>query len=60
MNQLGLPLALNTKMLWRNFSGDKNQQIIEFLANLLLQLFMSMGASRVEKPIYCKVVLLKR
>ncbi|MEO1890790.1 MAG: DnaA regulatory inactivator Hda [Candidatus Thioglobus sp.] len=37
MNQLGLPLALNTKMLWRNFSGDKNQQIIEFLANLFDQ-----------------------
>ncbi len=37
MNQLGLPLTLNTKMLWRNFSGDKNQQIIEFLANLFDQ-----------------------
>ena len=37
MNQLGLPLALNTKMLWRNFSGDKNQQIIEFLTNLFSQ-----------------------
>ena len=37
MNQLGLPLALNTKMLWRNFSGDKNQQIIEFLTNLFDQ-----------------------
>ncbi|HAO70283.1 MAG TPA: DnaA regulatory inactivator Hda [Gammaproteobacteria bacterium] len=41
MNQLGLPLALNTKMLWRNFSGDKNQQIIEFLANLFGQLSAS-------------------
>jgi len=37
MNQLGLPLALNTKMLWRNFSGDKNQQLIEFLTNLSSQ-----------------------
>jgi DnaA family protein len=37
MNQLGLPLALNTKMLWCNFSGDKNQQIIEFLTNLFSQ-----------------------
>ena len=37
MNQLSLPLSLNTKMLWRNFSGDKNQQIIEFLTNLFDQ-----------------------
>ncbi|MCS5590478.1 MAG: DnaA regulatory inactivator Hda [Candidatus Thioglobus sp.] len=34
MNQLGLPFALNAKMLWRNFSGDTNQQIIDFLTNL--------------------------
>ena len=37
MNQLGLPFALNAKMLWRNFSGDKNQQIIEFLTSLFDQ-----------------------
>jgi len=37
MNQLGLPFALNAKMLWRNFSGDKNQQIIEFLTGLFDQ-----------------------
>lgn len=37
MNQLGLPFALNAKMLWRNFDGDKNQQIIEFLTNLFNQ-----------------------
>ncbi|MCS5586826.1 MAG: DnaA regulatory inactivator Hda [Gammaproteobacteria bacterium] len=37
MNQLGLPFALNTKMLWRNFSGSKNQQIIDFLTNLFSQ-----------------------
>ena len=34
MNQLGLPFALNAKMLWRNFIGDKNQQILEFLSGL--------------------------
>jgi len=37
MNQLGLPFALNTKMLWRNFIGDKNQQILEFLSGLFAQ-----------------------
>lgn len=37
MNQLGLPFALNAKMLWRNFSGNKNQQIIEFLTGLFDQ-----------------------
>ena len=37
MNQLSLPISLNTKMLWRNFSGDKNQQIIDFLTNLFSQ-----------------------
>jgi regulatory inactivation of DnaA Hda protein len=60
MNQLGLPLALNTKMLWRNFSGDKNQQIIEFLANLFDQSSASVvyiyGEKSSGKPIYCKVV----
>jgi DnaA family protein len=37
MNQLGLPFALNAKMLWRNFIGDKNQQILEFLSGLFAQ-----------------------
>ncbi len=37
MNQLGLPFALNAKMLWRNFRGDNNQQIIAFLAALFKQ-----------------------
>ena len=37
MNQLGLPFALNAKMLWRNFIGDKNQQILEFLSGLFVQ-----------------------
>jgi DnaA family protein len=37
MNQLGLPFALNAKMLWRNFIGDKNQQILEFLSGLFTQ-----------------------
>lgn len=37
MNQLGLPFTLNAKMLWRNFSGSKNQQIIDFLTNLFSQ-----------------------
>jgi len=37
MNQLGLPFSLNAKMLWRNFSGDTNQQIIDFLTNLFSQ-----------------------
>ncbi|MDG2353914.1 MAG: DnaA regulatory inactivator Hda [Gammaproteobacteria bacterium] len=37
MNQLGLPFALNAKMLWYNFSGDKNQQIVKFLTNLFDQ-----------------------
>ncbi len=37
MNQLGLPFALNAKMRWCNFSGDKNQQIIEFLTNIFDQ-----------------------
>ncbi len=34
MDQLGLPFALNAKMLWCNFIGDKNQQIVEFLTHL--------------------------
>ena len=37
MNQLGLPFALNTKMLWRNFIGDTNQEVVEFLAHLFSQ-----------------------
>ncbi len=37
MNQLGLPFTLNAKMLWRNFGGSKNQQIIDFLTNLFSQ-----------------------
>ncbi|MBT3195556.1 MAG: DnaA regulatory inactivator Hda [Candidatus Ruthia sp.] len=37
MNQLGLPFALNAKMLWHNFSGDKNQQIVKFLTGLFDQ-----------------------
>jgi DnaA family protein len=32
-----LPFALNAKMLWRNFIGDKNQQILEFLSGLFVQ-----------------------
>jgi DnaA family protein len=37
MNQLGLPFALNAKMLWHDFSGDKNQQIVKFLTSLFDQ-----------------------
>lgn len=34
VKQLNLPISLNTKMLWRYFIGDKNQQIIAFLSAL--------------------------
>ena len=35
--QLSLPFKLNAKMLWQDFVGDKNQQIIKFLSDLFNQ-----------------------
>lgn len=35
--QLSLPFKLNAKMLWQDFVGDKNQQIIKFLSALFNQ-----------------------
>ncbi len=37
MNQLGLPLSLNSKMLLSNFVGKKNQQALDFVNQLLTQ-----------------------
>ncbi|MBW5290645.1 MAG: Chromosomal replication initiator protein DnaA [Candidatus Ruthia sp. Asou_11_S2] len=37
MNQLGLPLSLNSKMLLSNFIGKKNQQVLDFFNQLLTQ-----------------------
>ncbi|ABL02050.1 regulatory inactivation of DnaA Hda protein [Candidatus Ruthia magnifica str. Cm (Calyptogena magnifica)] len=37
MNQLGLPLSLNSKMLLSNFIGKKNQQVLDFVNQLLTQ-----------------------
>ena len=35
--QLSLPFKLNAKMLWQDFVGEKNQQIIKFLSGLFNQ-----------------------
>ena len=35
--QLSLPFKLNAKMLWQDFVGEKNQQIIKFLSGLFDQ-----------------------
>ncbi len=37
MNQLGLPLSLNSKMLVSSFIGNKNQQVLDFVNQLLTQ-----------------------
>jgi DnaA family protein len=37
MNQMGLPLSLNSKMLLSNFIGKKNQQVLDFVNQLLTQ-----------------------
>ena len=37
MNQLGLPFSLNSRMLLRNFIGEKNKQILNFINNLFSQ-----------------------
>ena len=37
MKQLNLPIALNAKMLWHHFIGDKNQLILRFLLPLFNQ-----------------------
>ncbi len=37
MNQLGLPLLLNSKILLSNFIGNKNQQVLDFINRLFTQ-----------------------
>ncbi|BBB22342.1 DnaA-homolog protein [Abyssogena phaseoliformis symbiont OG214] len=37
MNQLGLSLSLNSKMLLSNFIGKRNQQVLDFVNQLFIQ-----------------------